>query len=131
MHYGYQFAATNYQLSSPFKTDETKLLCGEPSYLCARTSTGEEYILIDWYVYHILIPRCDPAGAERCTVSDPGHLDILVIKESNNVDCTEGCESFTRFTKSGPWDLVKCSFEINASDFPKVAPVGDGSEYGW
>jgi hypothetical protein len=107
------------------KTGDFKLECGGSQYKCART-TGpdpQEYIIIDW---------CDPNGAEQCTVSEPGHLDILVRKESDNVLCVEGCEGYNSFIKEKTaWELVECSFEINASDFEAATYyVGDGSEYG-
>jgi hypothetical protein len=122
---GFKFAATNYQLCSPEKTGDFKLTCGGSKYKCART-TGpdpQEYIIIDW---------CNPNGSEQCTVAEPGHLDILVAKEENNVLCVEGCDAYNSFIKEKTaWELVECSFEINASDFEKSTTyVGDGSEYG-
>jgi hypothetical protein len=72
-------------------------------------------------------------GNEQCTVSQPGHLDILVAKESNNVDCIEGCENYSSFVKETSyeaWDLVQCSFQINAADFAEKYVAGDLSECG-
>jgi hypothetical protein len=120
---GFKFAATNFQLCSPEKEGDYKLECGGPQYKCARTSAGEEYIIIDW---------CNPDGAESCTVAEPGHLDILVAQESNNVDCVDGCEGYNSFKATNTaWELVECSFQINAGDFEKATSYqGDGSEYG-
>jgi hypothetical protein len=122
MKAGFKFAATNYRLCSPEKEGDFKLTCGGPQYKCARTANGEEYVIIDW---------CDPNGAEQCTVSERGHLDILVAQESNNVDCVDGCENYKIFKESDSWELVQCSFEISASDFDaNVGAASDGSEYG-
>ncbi|KAL3900397.1 MAG: hypothetical protein SGCHY_001377 [Lobulomycetales sp.] len=117
---GYKFAATNYQLCAPSGAPH-KIQCGGSQYLCALTPNGEEYIIIDW---------CNPSGAESCTVHGRGHLDVLVGRESNNVDCVENCEPYKTFAAADSWKLVQCSFQINAEDFAIAAGTGDGSEYG-
>ena len=123
MAQGYLFAAGNYKLLQPQKGKARfTLTCGGPQYMCARCpESGREYIFIDW---------CDPNGAEECTTHGEAAIDILVGSEKDNVECSSDCSPYSNFVKLKTWDLVECSFQINAKDFEVGKYRGDGSEYG-
>ncbi len=99
---------------------DQKLRCGGTSYLCARIN-GLEYQVIDW---------CDPQGAEQCTESEKGHIDILVGTEKNNDECIKNCNSYNRVGKyANNWELIVCSKPVFPTAFKKAQGTGDGSEY--
>ena len=91
-------------LYSPQKGGVFKMTCDPGKLKCARVN-GKEYYLIDFCSQH------------NCDYSHPGHLDVLVGKESGNT-CVSGCEGYNNAREAGgKWELVECSKQIYVTDF--------------